>query len=488
MSLSAGLRRRVESWARPRAPEPLPVRLDRRRIYILPTAFGGFLVALLATMAVGALNYNNNPALLLCLLLAACAGRMPKPQVELPPLRLAPASLPAPLALQQQLHFRFGTHERDLDALLEADAQQVQLAVQAAEALQWDLYKEVYPMVRHLIYYTRARVISVPRIQGTYALDPTFCMERLASLEVSWSTSFPMMRCLPQFLANLSAEVKPYIAHFAPRINHTLCLDTLIWLLRHNVVVHVHKHLRLVITAHDQQLAYTLRQKRHEQRAQRPHATDGEQEMLIDTLRGQMQRGTNVPERPANARRRVHRSLSRSDSSNSSADEWPGMEPIASAQPAACGRSHGSAAQPQCRRAAGRRRPGAPGTWRARRPAPQTAAQSTRGTPTRCTPTTAGRRSRRAGSRARGSSASAPARRRARRVSPRSQQAAAPGHAGSPAWNLGGDVRARGPRRAPHGAPRPPPASWMPGRTKKVSARDLIDLGIGHTATPRLTW
>ncbi|MDW7599737.1 DUF3261 domain-containing protein, partial [Stenotrophomonas maltophilia] len=53
--------------------------------------------------------------LLLCLLLAACAGRMPKPQVELPSLRLAPASLPAPLALQQQLHFRFGSHERDLD-------------------------------------------------------------------------------------------------------------------------------------------------------------------------------------------------------------------------------------------------------------------------------------------------------------------------------------------------------------------------------------
>ncbi|TGS74595.1 DUF3261 domain-containing protein, partial [Mesorhizobium sp. M8A.F.Ca.ET.181.01.1.1] len=33
-------------------------------------------------------------ALLLSLLLAACAGRMPKPLVELPPLRLSPASLP----------------------------------------------------------------------------------------------------------------------------------------------------------------------------------------------------------------------------------------------------------------------------------------------------------------------------------------------------------------------------------------------------------
>lgn len=81
-------------------------------------------------------------AVLLCMLLAACASRMPRPLVELPPLRLPPASLPAPLALQQQLHFRFGSHERDLDALLEADAQQVQLAVQAmgqtGVRLQWD--------------------------------------------------------------------------------------------------------------------------------------------------------------------------------------------------------------------------------------------------------------------------------------------------------------------------------------------------------------
>ncbi|MCD9028412.1 DUF58 domain-containing protein [Luteimonas sp. BDR2-5] len=68
-SLAQRVRRRAEAWARPRGPETLPVRLDRRRIYILPTAFGWFLVALLATMAVGALNYNNNPALLLCLLL-----------------------------------------------------------------------------------------------------------------------------------------------------------------------------------------------------------------------------------------------------------------------------------------------------------------------------------------------------------------------------------------------------------------------------------
>ena len=82
------------------------------------------------------------PGLLLAVLLAACAGRAPRAAVELPPLRLAPSALPAPLALQQRLHFRFGAHERALDALLEADPGQVRLLVQAmgqtGVQLQWD--------------------------------------------------------------------------------------------------------------------------------------------------------------------------------------------------------------------------------------------------------------------------------------------------------------------------------------------------------------
>ena len=56
--------------ARPRAPEAWPVKLDRRRVYVLPTRFGLFFAALLFAMLLGALNYNNNPALLLALLLA----------------------------------------------------------------------------------------------------------------------------------------------------------------------------------------------------------------------------------------------------------------------------------------------------------------------------------------------------------------------------------------------------------------------------------
>lgn len=68
------LRARAEAWIPPREPEVLPVRLDRRRIYVLPTRFGLFFGTLLLAMGVGALNYNNNPALLLMLLLAGAAN------------------------------------------------------------------------------------------------------------------------------------------------------------------------------------------------------------------------------------------------------------------------------------------------------------------------------------------------------------------------------------------------------------------------------
>ena len=80
--------------------------------------------------------------LLSSLLLAACATRPVAPAVELPALRLAPAALGHELAVQQRLVFRFGTQVRELDALLEVDAAEVRLAVQAmgrtGVRLQWD--------------------------------------------------------------------------------------------------------------------------------------------------------------------------------------------------------------------------------------------------------------------------------------------------------------------------------------------------------------
>ena len=70
MSLKERAGARLRSLVHPRAPETPPVRFHRRRVYVLPTRFGLFYGALLLAMLLGALNYNNNPALLLGLLLA----------------------------------------------------------------------------------------------------------------------------------------------------------------------------------------------------------------------------------------------------------------------------------------------------------------------------------------------------------------------------------------------------------------------------------
>lgn len=71
--LLAVAERRLPALTRLRAPEALPVRLHRRRIYVLPTLFGLAFAVLLAVMQLGALNYANNPALLLTCLLGAAA-------------------------------------------------------------------------------------------------------------------------------------------------------------------------------------------------------------------------------------------------------------------------------------------------------------------------------------------------------------------------------------------------------------------------------
>jgi len=104
--------------------------------------------------------------LLLGVLLAACAStRMPAPLVQLPTLQLAPSALAEPLQLQQRLQFRFGSHERTLDALLEADGGQVRLAVQAmgqtGVRMVWD---------GHTLEQTRAPWLP-PQVRGERVLD-----------------------------------------------------------------------------------------------------------------------------------------------------------------------------------------------------------------------------------------------------------------------------------------------------------------------------
>ncbi|MDW8479532.1 MAG: hypothetical protein RML12_06400 [Xanthomonadales bacterium] len=72
-AILAGLERRLPALTRLKAPEPLPVTLGMRRIYVLPTRFGLFLGLVLFGMLLTGLNYDNAPALLVTFFAGAYA-------------------------------------------------------------------------------------------------------------------------------------------------------------------------------------------------------------------------------------------------------------------------------------------------------------------------------------------------------------------------------------------------------------------------------
>ena len=99
-------------------------------------------------------------------MLAACASAPSRTAPrEAPQLRLAPALLGHPLNLQQHLTLQAPGREQQLDVLLEADAQHVQLAVvamgQVAARLDWDgttLTQERAPWLPQAV--SGARILS----------------------------------------------------------------------------------------------------------------------------------------------------------------------------------------------------------------------------------------------------------------------------------------------------------------------------------------
>ncbi|MHB8911875.1 MAG: DUF58 domain-containing protein, partial [Lysobacter sp.] len=104
--LQPRLRARLMALARPREAEALPVAFDHRRVYVLPTRFGLFYASLLLVMAAGALNYNNNPALLLALLLVgASLASLVATHLQLSGLRMLAIDA-EPVAAGTPLHVR----------------------------------------------------------------------------------------------------------------------------------------------------------------------------------------------------------------------------------------------------------------------------------------------------------------------------------------------------------------------------------------------
>ena len=65
---------RLRTWAaRRHGPDALPIRISRRRVYILPTRFGLWLALTLIAMLLAALNYNSNLGLAFAFLMVSVA-------------------------------------------------------------------------------------------------------------------------------------------------------------------------------------------------------------------------------------------------------------------------------------------------------------------------------------------------------------------------------------------------------------------------------
>src|ERR1700722_6962404 len=65
---------KLRAWtARRHGPDSLPIKIHRRRLYILPTRFGIMLALVLAAMVIAGLNYNSNLGLAFAFLMASIA-------------------------------------------------------------------------------------------------------------------------------------------------------------------------------------------------------------------------------------------------------------------------------------------------------------------------------------------------------------------------------------------------------------------------------
>jgi uncharacterized protein (DUF58 family) len=69
--LRQAARKKLRAWAARRGRDVLPMRISRRRIYILPTRFGMMLAVILAAMLIAGLNYNSNLGLAFAFLVAS---------------------------------------------------------------------------------------------------------------------------------------------------------------------------------------------------------------------------------------------------------------------------------------------------------------------------------------------------------------------------------------------------------------------------------
>lgn len=184
MALAATLRERFARWAlRTRPPEPVPVVLGQRRIYVLPTRAGLMYTISLLVMLIGSINYNLSLGYALSFLLAGLGiVAILHTFRNLIGLRLTPGRS-EPVFADETAHFLVVLDNPRAEA-----RPRVQLRPAGGSAEIADIDAATQTTVRLGLPATRRGWLALPRItiETTYPLG----------LVRAWSYAAPAAHCL----------------------------------------------------------------------------------------------------------------------------------------------------------------------------------------------------------------------------------------------------------------------------------------------------
>ncbi len=195
---------RFQRWLQHRGPLAPPFTIAYRQVYILPTRFGVTFAVLLTAMLLGALNYNNNAALLLAFLLATAAQLSTfrtwrnLSGLDVGTVHAQPVFAGEPAVFRLNIYERQGFERPilELDSV-HADAQNTGARLTLAAGQSGMLEMPVATSRRGWLECPRLRLSTI------YPLG----------LFKAWSWVYPQQRCLvyPQPLDNAPALPRPSV-------------------------------------------------------------------------------------------------------------------------------------------------------------------------------------------------------------------------------------------------------------------------------------
>jgi uncharacterized protein (DUF58 family) len=114
--------------------EALPILINRKRIYVLPSSFGLFVSLVFVALLLGGLNYNNNPALLWTFLLLAIAhnslvqAHLSLSGLQLKRIHAQPVHAGQLLNIECELEAGTARDRKDLEVLIDQHMQRISIS------------------------------------------------------------------------------------------------------------------------------------------------------------------------------------------------------------------------------------------------------------------------------------------------------------------------------------------------------------------------